>query len=80
MVDAIVISGGEPLLQIDELEKVLEFAKSQNLKTKLDTNGYKPEYINRIKGLVDYVALDVKAPFEKYEMMFGFDGARVQRP
>jgi len=78
LVDALVISGGEPLLQIDELEKVLEFAKSQNLKTKLDTNGYQPEYINRIKGLVDYVALDVKAPFEKYERMFGFDGAKVQ--
>ncbi|BDH79884.1 MAG TPA: anaerobic ribonucleoside-triphosphate reductase activating protein [Methanothermobacter sp.] len=78
LVDAIVISGGEPLLQIDETEKILEFAKSQNLKTKLDTNGYQPKHINRIKKLVDYVALDVKVPFEKYERIFGFDGSRVR--
>ncbi|BAW30833.1 MAG TPA: anaerobic ribonucleoside-triphosphate reductase activating protein [Methanothermobacter sp.] len=78
LVDGVVISGGEPLMQIDGLEKVLEFSKSLNLKTKLDTNGYWPEYIKRIKGLVDYVALDVKAPFEKYKKLFGFDGIRVQ--
>lgn len=78
LVDALVISGGEPLLQIDEIEKILEFAKSQNFKTKLDTNGYQPKYIDRIKELVDYVALDVKVPFEKYEGIFGFDGAKVQ--
>jgi len=78
LIDGVVISGGEPLMQIDELEKVLEFAKSLDLKTKLDTNGYWPNYIKRIKGLLDYVALDVKAPFEEYKRLFGFDGVRVR--
>ncbi|MBC7101094.1 MAG: anaerobic ribonucleoside-triphosphate reductase activating protein [Methanobacteriales archaeon] len=78
LVDAIVISGGEPLLQIDELVKVLEFARSQNLKTKLDTNGYQPKHVKRIKNLLDYVALDVKSPFEKYRKLFGLDGGKVK--
>lgn len=78
LVDALVISGGEPLIQIDGLEKVLKFAKSLKLKTKLDTNGYWPMYIKRVKKLLDYVALDIKAPFEEYERLFGFDGFRVR--
>ncbi len=78
-IDAIVISGGEPLVQIDEVEDILKFAKSLKLKTKLDTNGYYPKRVEKIIDLLDYVALDIKTTFENYEKVFGFDGERVKR-
>lgn len=70
-IDAVVISGGEPLIQVDEVRQILEFSLEKGLKTKLDTNGYYPERLSRIIDLLDYVALDVKAPFDKYEEVIG---------
>lgn len=61
-VDALVISGGEPLLQADEVEAVLGHARGLGLKTKLDTNGSYPGKLMRLIPLLDYVAVDVKAP------------------
>jgi len=66
-VDALVITGGEPTLQkdlIDFIKKVKEIG----LSVKLDTNGSKPEVIKELieKKLIDYIAMDVKAPFGKY--------------
>ena len=66
-IDAVVISGGEPLLQLDEVKKIFEYAKSINLETKLDTCACYPDKLEEILDLVDYVAIDVKAPFEKYD-------------
>ena len=66
--EGIVITGGEPTLQGD----LPEFAgKIKNLGylVKLDTNGTKPEMLEKlIKGkLIDYIAMDIKAPKDKYE-------------
>ena len=60
---ALVISGGEPTLN-DEIPVFLEEAKALCLCTGLETNGTNPEMIGRLleEGLVDYVAMDVKAP------------------
>jgi len=73
--DAIVITGGEPLVQLNEVIKVLEYAKSLNLKTKLDTSGIYPEKLEKLLklDLLDYIALDVKAPFNKYKEIIGSD-------
>lgn len=71
LVDAVVVSGGEPLLQIDEIELILREAQSLGLNTKLDTNGSFPENLKRITGLLDYVAIDIKAPFEIYRKLAG---------
>ncbi len=65
--DGVVLCGGEPTFQ----KGIVEFAervKSMGFKVKLDTNGYFPDVLERMieKGLVDYVAMDVKAPLEKY--------------
>ena len=59
--DAVCLSGGEPLLQ----EGVAEFfrkVKESGFKTKLDTNGTKPQYLKELLsgGFVDYVAMDIK--------------------
>ena len=61
LVDAVVLSGGEPLLQINLLPLLKQLKKSGFL-VKLDTNGLLPGVLAQIlrKGLADYVALDYK--------------------
>lgn len=71
--DAFAITGGEPLMQDKEIPKLLEHAKELGLYTKLDTNGVYPFKLNKILDLVDYIALDIKAPWNKYLEVTGFD-------
>lgn len=67
MLDGVVFSGGEPTLQKD-IAWWLNKAKKLGYAVKLDTNGSKPEVLSSLigAGLVDYVAMDYKAPFQKY--------------
>ena len=73
--DAIVVSGGEPLVQLEDTIEILKYAKSLDLKTKVDTSGIYPEKVKELikTGLVDYIAMDVKAPFGKYKEIIGAD-------
>lgn len=66
--DAVVITGGEPLLQID-LEDFLKKIKVLGYLIKLDTNGSFPEKLRKIikEKLVDYIAMDIKGPLDKYQ-------------
>jgi len=68
----VVVTGGEPTLQPD-LARFLGRVKSLDLDVKLDTNGSRPDVLRRIleAGLVDYVAMDVKAPWDKYDRLAG---------
>jgi pyruvate formate lyase activating enzyme len=70
--DGVVFSGGEPTLH-DDLAQCLERVKQMGLATKLDTNGTQPEVLRDLlsRGIVDYVAMDVKAPLENYANMVG---------
>jgi pyruvate formate lyase activating enzyme len=82
LVDGVVITGGEPTLQPD-LFPFLRRLKDANLAVKLDTNGYLPDVLSALlnAGLLDYAALDVKAPPEKYPLLTGLphpDVARVE--
>lgn len=65
--DGVVVTGGEPCMQPDLPDFLLEL-KSLGFSVKLDTCGYFPEMLEDIleRGLVDYVAMDIKAPFAKY--------------
>ena len=67
LIRAVVVSGGEPTLQ-QNLEAFLRQAKELSYLTKLDTNGTKPQVLLDLmqKKLLDYVAMDIKAPLEKY--------------
>ncbi|MBQ3047714.1 MAG: anaerobic ribonucleoside-triphosphate reductase activating protein [Clostridia bacterium] len=67
-IDAVVVSGGEPTLQKD-LKEFLQKIKVLNYKIKLDTNGSDYKVLKDIveSGLVDYVAMDIKAPLTKYK-------------
>ncbi|MDX9872499.1 MAG: anaerobic ribonucleoside-triphosphate reductase activating protein [Clostridia bacterium] len=68
LLDAVVITGGEPTLQ-DGLEGFIAAVKELGYAVKLDTNGTNPKILERLlnKGLLDYVAMDIKAPLCKYE-------------
>ena len=81
-IDAVVLSGGEPLMQLDALIEILTYVKSINLKTKLDTSGIYPEKIEKLLELelLDFVSLDIKAPFEKYRKVTGANvGSQVKK-
>jgi len=62
--DAVVFTGGEPILQADAVIEAAKLVKSYDLKLMLDTNGTMFRDVEKIlrTGMVDKVALDVKAP------------------
>ena len=70
--EAVTITGGEPCLQSD-LPVFLQKIKEMGYLLKLDTNGSFPERLNEIidQNLIDYLAIDVKGPLEKYEKIVG---------
>ncbi|MBQ9160789.1 MAG: anaerobic ribonucleoside-triphosphate reductase activating protein [Methanobrevibacter sp.] len=71
--DAIVISGGEPLVQSDAVIEILTYVRQIGLKTKLDTSGIYPDKLKEILdlNLLDFVSLDVKTTFSKYKKITG---------
>ncbi|AMK14685.1 anaerobic ribonucleoside-triphosphate reductase activating protein [Methanobrevibacter olleyae] len=74
-IDAVVISGGEPLVQYEDVIEIFKYVKEIGLKTKLDTSGVYPDRLRKILDLdlVDYVAMDVKAPSDKYNEIIKAD-------
>ncbi|MBN2004722.1 MAG: anaerobic ribonucleoside-triphosphate reductase activating protein [Anaerolineae bacterium] len=77
----VVLSGGEPTLQPD-LADFARAVRALGYAVKLDTNGYLPDALAALldAGLLDYVAMDLKAPPEKYALLSGLpsiDMARV---
>ncbi len=72
LLEGVVISGGEPLLH-DYIVDFVKKIKDLRLLVKIDTNGTFPERINELlqKQLVDYIAMDVKAPKNKYTQLTG---------
>ena len=79
--DAIVISGGEPLVQTDAVIEILKYVREIGLKTKLDTSGIYPKKIKELLdlNLLDFVSLDVKTTFEDYRKITGSDvGLKVK--
>ena len=69
-IEGVVVTGGEPSMQPD-LPEFLAEVKSMGLKVKLDTNGSTPGRLRWIisQRLVDFIAMDVKAPLPIYEQV-----------
>lgn len=74
ILEGVCISGGEPLLH-DGISAFLEKVKEMGYAVKLDTNGTFPKRLKELcqKGLVDYVAMDIKNSFSKYPLTAGRD-------
>ncbi|MBQ8436759.1 MAG: anaerobic ribonucleoside-triphosphate reductase activating protein [Alphaproteobacteria bacterium] len=64
LLDAVVFSGGEPLMQ-DELSAAITEVKSLGFKIGLHTGGYRPKMLEKVIPLVDWVGFDIKAPLEE---------------
>ena len=80
--DAVCITGGEPTLNSD-LPEFIEKIKKIGFLVKLDTNGSNPKMLKELvsKKLVDYIAMDVKAPIDSYEKITNVkvNGEDIQR-
>lgn len=72
LITGLVISGGEPLMQKDIVSFTSKVKKMGYL-IKIDTNGMFPDKLKELidKKLVDYIAMDLKAPCSKYNKLAG---------
>jgi pyruvate formate lyase activating enzyme len=71
-IDSVVFSGGEPTLH-DDLPQWMARVRAMGYLIKLDTNGTQPAMLRFLmaEGLLDYIAMDVKAPLENYAAVTG---------
>ena len=72
--DAVCITGGEPTLMDDLIEKLVQI-KELGYLVKLDTNGTNPDLLKELyqRNLVDYFAMDIKNSKEKYAETAGLE-------
>lgn len=68
LIEGVVITGGEPCLQKDIKDFIMEI-KKMGFPVKLDTNGSRPEILEDIvqADILDFIAMDIKAPLKKYK-------------
>ncbi len=82
LIEGVVICGGEPTMSKD-LASFASKVKKEGFFVKLDTNGTNSKILKELIGkkLVDYVAMDLKAPKEKYNAVTGakVDIKNIQR-
>jgi pyruvate formate lyase activating enzyme len=70
--EGVCVTGGEPLLS-EDLEDLVRVVKERGLLVKLDTNGSLPGRLEKLveEGLVDWIAMDIKAPLDRYSEVAG---------
>lgn len=80
ILEGVCLTGGEPTLQGD-LEDFIHKVRELGLMVKLDTNGYRPDILKELckKGLLDCVAMDIKAARGHYCEVAGIDGLDMAR-
>ena len=74
--EAIVFSGGEATVQSDGIITLIKQLKNMgmNYKFGLHTNGMYPDKLKTLIPLINWVGLDVKAPFNNYDVTAGVSG------
>ena len=80
VLDGVCITGGEPTLFPEDLERLLDSIKSLGLLTQLDTNGFRPGVRRRLcaAGLIDYAAMDIKAGRSNYPSACGVPSLSIE--
>ncbi|MDD5492269.1 MAG: anaerobic ribonucleoside-triphosphate reductase activating protein [bacterium] len=78
--DGVVISGGEPCMYLELFELMREI-KKMGYPIKIDTNGSHPKPLEALikYGLVDYVAMDIKAPLNDHYKKLSGSNINVER-
>lgn len=67
---SVSITGGEPLLQVEALTKLLPVMRHEGMKVYLETNGVLPDALRQVIDDVDIVAMDIKLPSSTRERAF----------
>ena len=80
VLQGVCITGGEPTLHPD-LEEFIVKVRGLGLKIKLDTNGYRPQVLKNLcgRGLIDYVAMDIKSGRSGYGRAAGKPNLELDR-
>ncbi len=80
LLEGVCITGGEPTLHPD-LAELIQSIRSLGLSVKLDTNGYRPDVLKDLcrRGLIDYVAMDIKAGRGNYAAAAGLPGIDIRK-
>ncbi|MBN8543666.1 MAG: anaerobic ribonucleoside-triphosphate reductase activating protein [Alphaproteobacteria bacterium] len=75
LLEGVVLSGGECMMSA-QLPEFARYLKMLGFKVKVDTNGTNPDMLEKMLGeqLIDYIALDYKAPSDLFQSITGFDG------
>lgn len=76
LLEGVVICGGEPTVHQD-LSDFIRKIKEMGFLIKLDTNGSNPQMLKKLIKEVDYVAMDVKVPKERYKEVLGVDAKNI---
>ncbi|MDO4161437.1 MAG: anaerobic ribonucleoside-triphosphate reductase activating protein [Pseudomonadota bacterium] len=63
ILDAVVFSGGEPLMQVN-LPQAMDEVKAMGFEVGLHTGGYNPEALKKLIDKVSWVGMDIKVPLE----------------
>ena len=74
LLDAVVFSGGEPTMQ-PGLPEAARTVRELGFKVGLHTAGPWPERLLDCLPYLDWVGMDIKAPFEEYEAITGIPGS-----
>ena len=79
LLEGVVICGGEPTIN-KELPNFIKKIKKLGYPVKLDTNGSNPKMLKELidEKLIDYVAMDVKLPKEKYFKILGQNPKKIE--
>ncbi len=82
LIEGVVLCGGEPTVS-KELISLIKKIKKMGFFVKLDTNGSDPKTLKKLidERLIDYVAMDLKAPKKKYQKVTGtkIDVKKIQK-
>lgn len=80
-IDGVVVCGGEPTIHSD-LPDFCRKIKDMGFAVKLDTNGTNPQMLETLieQNVLDYVAMDIKAPLDKLPAMVNSNNAIAQIP
>ncbi|MBO6281349.1 MAG: anaerobic ribonucleoside-triphosphate reductase activating protein [Alphaproteobacteria bacterium] len=72
VVDGVVFSGGEPLMQAN-LAEAMEIVHNMGFEVGMHTGGYNPEALEKVISKLSWIGFDIKAPFEtdKYKKITG---------
>ena len=77
LLDGVVLSGGEPLKH-KEVIYLINKIKAFNYLIGIHTSGVYTEHLELVLPLIDWVGLDIKAPWDKYDLLTGIHG--IEKP